>query len=207
LRAGTPSRRARTQRSTRNLADDAARVAGRENAVGKVGCDDAARADHGPRSDAHAGQDAGAAPDPSARADRYRLAELLAPAHLGIEGMRRGVDLHGRAEKREAADADMAHVQHDAIEIEEHALAELDVRAVVAIERRLHPHGLAACTEELAQQVAPLLLGGFRRGVQRPAKLPRAVAACYELGVPRIVGLAGQHLLALGPHAFDHTAA
>src|SRR5690606_7809506 len=95
LRAGTPSRRARTPRSTRNLADDAARVAGGEHAVGNVACDDAARADHGPRSDAHAGQDDGAAADPNVRADRYRLAELLAPAHLGIEGMRRGVDLHG----------------------------------------------------------------------------------------------------------------
>ena len=37
-----------------------------------------------------------------------------------------------------------AHVEHDAVEVEEHPFAELDVRAVVAEERRLHPDRVAA---------------------------------------------------------------
>jgi hypothetical protein len=41
------------------------------------------------------------------------------------------------------------HVEDDAVEVEEHPFAQLDVRAVVAEERRLHPHRLAAPAEQL----------------------------------------------------------
>jgi hypothetical protein len=64
-------------------------------------------------------------------------------------------------------DAHPAHIEHHAVEVEKHALAELDVRAVVAVERRLHPDGVAALTEQRLQNPPALGLRGFRRGVQR----------------------------------------
>ena len=75
-------------------------------------------------------------------------------ASIGCVG---GVDLHRRAEEREVADRDRADVEHDAVEVEEDALAELDVRAVVAEERRLHPDAVAAAAEELLQDAPPLI--------------------------------------------------
>ena len=42
-----------------------------------------------------------------------------------IERMERRVDLHGGTEQGEVSDADATDVEHDAVEIEEHALAEL----------------------------------------------------------------------------------
>src|SRR3712207_8745990 len=52
----------------------------------------------------------------------------------------RSVDLHRWTEEGVVPDPHAADVEHDAVEVEEHPLAELDVRAVVAEERRLHPH-------------------------------------------------------------------
>ena len=83
-------------------------------------------------------------------------------AQLGVHRMRGGVDLHGRAEQRVVADADLAHVEHDAVEVEEALAAEVDVRAVVAKERRLHPDIVAAGAEQLAQDAPPLGLSASR---------------------------------------------
>jgi hypothetical protein len=49
-----------------------------------------------------------------------------------------------------------AHIQHDAIEIEEHPFAEIDVGIVIAGERRLQKDGIATRAEQLAQD-APFL--------------------------------------------------
>lgn len=62
----------------------------------------------------------------------------------GIERVRRGIDLDGGGEERVVADLDLAHVQHDAVEIEEHSLAEQDIGAAIADERRLHPGRVSA---------------------------------------------------------------
>ena len=64
---------------------------------------------------------------------------------------------------------------HHAVEVEEHALAELDVRAVVAVERWLHPDGVAAPTEQRLQNPPALGLRGFRRGVQRLYRSPASI--------------------------------
>jgi hypothetical protein len=52
-------------------------------------------------------------------------------------------------------------LQHDTVEVEEHALAELDVGAVVAKERRLHPDGVPAAAEQLTQDLSPGVLVAF----------------------------------------------
>src|SRR5690606_27654202 len=99
-------------------------------------------ADHAARADAHSGVHDRAAAYPYIRPYLHRLAELLSPARLRVERMHGRVDLHGRTEHRVLADAHRAYVEHDAVEVEEDPLAQLDVRAVVAVERRLHPHCL-----------------------------------------------------------------
>ena len=119
-------RRTRVVRSQRP--NDAARIPRREHVIGDVARDDAAGADDGPRSDRHAGQMIGRPADPDVGPDRHRLAELPRSPQLGLERMRRGVDLHGGTEQREVADADGADVEDDAVEVEEDALAEKDVR-------------------------------------------------------------------------------
>ena len=86
-----------------------------------------------------------------------------------------GVDLDRRAEERVVADPDAAHVEHDAVEVEEHPLAELDVRAVVAEERRLHPHGVAALAEEAPAGCA----------AARPARLARGVECLAQIAGAR----------------------
>ena len=76
---------------------------------------------------------------------------------VGVHRVRRRVDLHRRSEQREIADANGAHVEHHAIEIEEALRAEKDVRAVVAEKWRLHPHVVTAGAEQRAQNAAALL--------------------------------------------------
>src|SRR5690349_7876327 len=80
--------------------------------------------------------------------------------------MRGGVNLHSRTEHREVSDADRTDVEHHAIEIEEHALAETDVVAVVAVERWLHSDGIAAAAEQLAQYLPSLLYFGLARRIE-----------------------------------------
>ena len=87
--------------------------------------------------------------------------------------MHRRQTLHGGAEQREVADLHRAQVQHHTIEVEEDALAELDVRTVMAEERRLLPHCLSAGTKQLGENATPLLLLRFARGIDVEA--PRAL--------------------------------
>lgn len=63
----------------------------------------------------------------------------------------------GPSEYLVARDARRAHVEHHAIEVEEHAFAQVDVLAVVAVERRLHPHAVAAGAEQFSQNSASLV--------------------------------------------------
>src|SRR5690606_28674720 len=133
-------------------------------------------------------------------ADPDGLAILLAAAQLRLEWMQRGVDLHGGAEQREAADPHPADVQDDAIEVEEHPLTELDVRAVIAIERRLHPYGVAAGAEQRFEDAAALLYRILPAAIERLAQIAGPVACVDQLGVERVVQLARQHLLPLAAH-------
>jgi hypothetical protein len=76
----------------------------------------------------------------------------------------------------------------------------LDVRAVVAVEGRLHPDGVAARAEELEEDAPPVLLLAFARGVERLAKVAGALAGDDELRIERVVQLTRQHLLTLATH-------
>ena len=109
--------------------------------------------------------------------------------------MERGVNLHRRPEQGVVADADRADVQHHAVEVEEHPLAELDVRAVIAEERRLHPDGVAALSEQSPQDAPALVLLRLARGIEVLTEVARPLASSNQLGIKRVVHLAGQHLL------------
>src|ERR671914_1481332 len=101
--------------------------------------------------------------------------------------MQRRQDLHRWTEERVVTDTYRAHVEHDAVEVEEDPLPELDVRAVVAVERRLHPDGVAPGAEQLAQDAPSLLLLTFARGVERLAQVARALTGGDEIGIERVV--------------------
>jgi hypothetical protein len=159
-----------------------------------------ASADHRARADSDARQDDRAATHPDVRADGDRLAELLSASELRAEWMRRRVNLHCGAEQREIPNPHRTHVQHDAVEVEEHAFPQLDVRAVVTEERRLHPHRLAASAEKASQDASPLLLLGLAGGVQRLAQIAGAHTARHQLRVERVVELSIQHLVTLALH-------
>ena len=62
---------------------------------------------------------------------------------FGVARMVGGVDLHRRSDLGAVADADFDDVEDDAVEIQEHAVAETDVVAKVAKERR-PDHGAGA---------------------------------------------------------------
>jgi hypothetical protein len=109
--------------------------------------DDAARADDALRADPHAGANDRTAADPHVGADRDRLTELLPATQLRVERVGGGVDLHRRAEQGVVTDFDAANVEDDAVEIEEALLPQVNVRPVVAEERRLHPHVPSARAE------------------------------------------------------------
>ena len=88
----------------------------------------------------------------------------------------RGVDLHRGAEEREVADGDAADVEHDAVEVEVDALAEMDVRAVIAVERRLHPDCVAARAEEVREDAAAQVGVAFGGGIEVAAEVAGALA-------------------------------
>ena len=130
-----------------------------------------------PGPDPDARQDERRAADPYVRSDFDGLAVLLTSPQLGVHRVHGREDLHARPEERVVADPHVADVEHDAVEVEEHPLAELDVRPVVAEERRLHPDRVAASAEQLAQD-GPARVGlAFARGVQGLAQVAGASAS------------------------------
>jgi hypothetical protein len=124
------------------------RIPGSEHAVRDVPRDDASGPDYRLRADIHARANDRPAADPHIRADLDGLAELLLPTQFGVHWVRGRVDLHRRPEQREVANLDHAHVEDNAVEVEENPLAKVDVGTVVAEERRLHPNRIPTFAEE-----------------------------------------------------------
>jgi hypothetical protein len=95
----------------------------RADLIGNITRHDATGADHRARSDPYAGQDDRASANPHVRSDVDRLSELRVAALPRVERVHRRVDLHGRSKQRVIADPHAAHVEDDAVEVEEDALA------------------------------------------------------------------------------------
>src|SRR5204863_7714542 len=96
--------------------------------------------------------------------DRDRLAVLQPERPLcGVERVRDRQQLDRRAELDPRPDLDEVAVQHDAAGVGIEALADVEVRAVVAEERRPDPRARADAAPQPAQDraaVIPLLLAG-----------------------------------------------
>ena len=116
-------------------------------------------------------------------ADLDRLAVLLAAPERGVERVHRRCRSAPRGRRARSPDADQADVEHDAVEVEEDPLAELDVGAVVAEEGRLHPDAVAAPAEESPEDVAPRVGLRLAGGVQRLAEVAGALAPRGQLGI------------------------
>src|SRR5262249_50123633 len=108
--------------------------------------------------------------------------------------------LDRRTEQGEVADTHLTHVEHDTVEVEEHALPEQDVRAVVAEERGLHPDALPPAREQLSHDASPLLLLSCTRPDEGVAKAPSPVAAREKSRVHGFIQLPSQHLVAFASH-------
>src|SRR5690606_21620145 len=192
--------------SATDRTEDAAGIAGGDDVGGDVSGDDAPCGDHGAVADPHAREKDGASANPDVLANVHGLSGSHLPPQGSIDGMDGGVDLHRRAEEAVAADAHPAYVQEDAAEVEIDALAELDVRSVVAVEGRLQPNAVAASAEEFFgnpssfRLVGSTRLQGFQAGVQTRAELPCPRACGDQLGVDGVVGLPGEHVLPLRTH-------
>src|SRR5690606_620946 len=121
------------------LANYPAGISGRQHALWNIARHHAAGANDGAGANMHASQDQGATTHPDVRPDRDWFSVFLAPAQRRIERMQRRKDLHAWPKQRVIANANLAHVENGAIEVEKYACAQVDIGAVVAVERRLHP--------------------------------------------------------------------
>ena len=100
------------------------------------------------------GQTIDAAAEPDVVGDRDRLGRLPAdPARLGIDGMRRGEQLHPRRELARGADRDRRDVEHHRVDVDERVVTDADF-AVLAVERRADHDVLADVPQQPAQQRA-----------------------------------------------------
>jgi len=71
-------------------------------------------------------------PDVGANLDRFSI--LLLAAQPGVQRMHRGEDLNPWSKHRKVPDDDLAHVEHNTIEVEEHTVSKMDVGAVITID-------------------------------------------------------------------------
>ena len=121
-----------------DLADDPTRVTGGHHPARDVFDDDRARADDDVVADADPGVDGDVGPDPDVVADMDGLAEFqLHVPHVLVDWVAGGVDADSRGQKDVVPDIDVAYVEDDQIVIGVEVFANVDMAAVIAMERRL----------------------------------------------------------------------
>src|SRR3954464_1147635 len=132
-------------------ADDTGRIAGRNTAGRQIVRDDAAGPDGAPVADRDPRQYDRPAADPHAVADADRLG-ALEPGGAGraIERMGRRVKLHRRAHLKIIADLDRRAVEEHAVVVDEGALPDADIIAVIAGKPGLDIGPVAERPEQLA---------------------------------------------------------
>ena len=122
------------------------------------------------------------------------------PAHCSAQRVRCRIDLNGRPEQHARPDPHRRDIEHDAIEIEKHRIAERDVAPVVAVERRLDPDIAARRRDQLPDHAAALLLLIVAGLVERAEEQSGAAALGGQRRIARVVELPAQHLVFLGSH-------
>src|SRR5215211_6919310 len=188
------------RRSLGNLPNDATGVTRCKHRGGNASSDDTAGADDGARSDRDARHDDGATADPHIGAYLDRFPVFFSSPGGGIEGVQWCVDLDGRPEEGEVTDGHGTDVEHHTVEVEEDALAKANVFAIVTVERRLHPDGVAAGAKQVAQNRAAVVGLILMRRVQRLTQVARTDSSRNQIRIERIVELTRQHLVAFRGH-------
>jgi hypothetical protein len=112
-----------------------------------------------------------------------------------------GVNLNRRSKESEIPNANLACVENDAVEVEEHPFSQEYVRSIVAEKRRLHPNRLSAAAEEISQNAAASLLVSLTGDIQIQAQIPRSNSGCNQFRIERIIKFSGQHLVLFARHA------
>src|SRR5579883_333148 len=187
-------------RSLRNSTHHAARIPHCQHARGNIPGHHTTCANHGTVANGDTGADDRSATDPHVRANHHGLAEFAGLAQFGIEGMCRGVDLHGRANQCASANAHFADVQHHTIEVEVDAFAEMNLGAVVAIEWRLKPDRIATGAEKCDKEQSAGCFVRLVCGVQFPEQITSTSASYHQFRVKRVIQFAREHFLTLGAH-------
>src|SRR5690625_162087 len=181
--------------------DHPAGVACGEDVFGDVPGYHTAGPDDGAGTDPHAGANYRPAAHPDIRTDLDRLAGLLLTPQQGIHRVGRRVELDSRAKEAVVANPYFTDVEDDAVEVEEDLLAQVDVRAVVTVERGLQPDVFSAPSEQLRKYSSSLDPVGFPGGIEVLTQVPGARSRPDQLRVHGIVRLPRQHLLPLGSHS------
>jgi hypothetical protein len=124
------------------------------------------------------GADNDAATQPHVVGERDRLPVLPPkPPRLGVDGMRRGEELHARGDLARGADVYRCHVEHHGLDVDERSVADAD-RAVLAGERRSHDDALANMTQHPAQQRVALVPRAGRGAIEAGHELLRTTELC-----------------------------
>jgi len=176
----------------------AARISCCHDARRHIARDDAARSDGGARADRHAGQHDHTAAQPDVFADGDRFGRFEPALSLPrLDRVRRRQQLQIRPRHHAATKADRRAVEQHTAEVEKYAVLQLDVLAIVAMERRLDPDTLAAVSQQSAQQrLARLALLRQCRVVAR-RQFARPGLPPSEVGVERRIEQPGEHAVAL----------
>lgn len=149
---------------------------------GDVIADSDARANHSPPADPHV------------IADLHRLAQL--PPRVAedrVHRVGRCVDVHAGRGEEVLADGHGGDVEDDAVVVEVHVVAKVDVAPVVHVEGGLDVDVVRAAPEELLEDLLPLVHLQRRRLVVVVARHPRGGAGLQELRVHGVVKFSGHH--------------
>ena len=121
----------------------------------------------------------------------------LRPARLGFHRMRRGEQLHVRADLHVVADGDTRDVEDDEAEVDERSGADVRLVAVVAVERGPNLAALPERSEQVEEDAPSRRRVLRRRLVELLREQRRASALLRENGVVRDVQVACEHSLTL----------
>ena len=186
---------------------DACGVPAHDDAVGHVRRDDGTGGDNRVVADSDTGIENRPPAEPDVVADGDGRTVLRAGSPLSrVDRVGGGVDVDTRSEVAVPADRYPTHVQHDAVEVRVEALANVDVVAVVAPERRFHVALVAERAEQVVQKRAPPVAILDGRSVVPPGEITRTLPVGHEFGVVGIVPLPVQHTLLFAAHTPELSA-
>jgi hypothetical protein len=99
------------------------------------------------------------------------------------------------------ADNDLADVKDHAIEVKVDSFPKFDVRTEIAEKWWLEPHGVAALTEDLLEQLSPQFPIRLAGCIQCVTEVMSQFTLLHQFRIQRVVHFSGKHFLAFGSHS------